>query len=85
MSALTQSGRGAASPRPMNVEQIVREAQNFDYNPHVPLKYWFRSASTLLKEVCSSFSIFRELLALDATLLTCSGSPLLPTGRNLRT
>ena len=36
--------------RPMNVEQIVTKAQNFDYNPLIPLKYWFRTAATLLKE-----------------------------------
>ncbi|MCJ1381485.1 hypothetical protein MMC17_004596 [Xylographa soralifera] len=36
--------------RPMNVEQIVEKALAYDYNPKIPLKYWFRSASTLLKE-----------------------------------
>ena len=39
------------SPRPLNVEQIVRKAQSFDYNPLIPLKYWLRTAGTLLKEV----------------------------------
>ena len=38
--------------RPMNVEEIVKKAQTFDYNPLIPLKYWFRTAGTLLKEVC---------------------------------
>ena len=37
--------------RPLNVEQIVQKAQNFDYNPLIPLKYWLRTAGTLLKEV----------------------------------
>ena len=37
--------------RPLNVEQIVKKAQNFDYNPLIPLKYWLRTAGTLLKEV----------------------------------
>lgn len=46
-------GRGISS-QPMNVEQIVKEAQNFDYNPHIPLKYWLRTAGTLLKEVGGS-------------------------------
>ncbi|KAI9725061.1 MAG: hypothetical protein M1812_000337 [Candelaria pacifica] len=36
--------------RPMNVEQIVQKAQDFDYNPLIPLKYWLRTADTLLKE-----------------------------------
>ncbi len=38
--------------KPMNVEQIVKKAQDFDYNPLIPLKYWLRTADTLLKEVC---------------------------------
>ena len=37
--------------RPLNVEQIVKKAENFDYNPLIPLKYWVRTAGTLLKEV----------------------------------
>ena len=37
----------------MNVEQIVKIA-NFDYNPHVPLRYWLRTAGTLVKEVCGN-------------------------------
>lgn len=39
--------------RPMNVEQIVQKAQSYDYNPLIPLKYWLRTAGTLLKEVSS--------------------------------
>ena len=49
MAARGGGGRGAS--RPLNVEQIVQEAKSFDYNPHIPLKYWLRSAGTLLKEV----------------------------------
>ena len=40
--------------QPMNVEQIVEKALAYDYNPTIPLKYWFRTASTLLKEVHTS-------------------------------
>lgn len=40
-----------ALSRPMNVEQVVKKAQNFEYNPLIPLKYWLRTAGTLLKEV----------------------------------
>ncbi|KAI9738275.1 MAG: hypothetical protein M1834_008773 [Cirrosporium novae-zelandiae] len=35
---------------PQNVEQITKRAQQFEYNPLVPLKYWLRTASTLNKE-----------------------------------
>ena len=49
------AGRGsdpkAMPPDPLSVEQIVTSAQSYDYNPHIPLKYWLRTASTLLKEV----------------------------------
>ena len=41
----------ATPSRPLNVEQIVKKAQNFDYNPLIPLRYWLRTAGTLLKEV----------------------------------
>ena len=48
-------GRRDINTRPLNVEQIAKEAQNFDYNPLIPLKYWLRSAGTLLKEVSVMF------------------------------
>ncbi|KAF2084525.1 putative endosome-associated ubiquitin isopeptidase [Saccharata proteae CBS 121410] len=35
---------------PLSVEEIVQQAGNFDYNVLVPLRYWLRSADTLLKE-----------------------------------
>ncbi|KAL8907475.1 MAG: hypothetical protein Q9207_001379 [Kuettlingeria erythrocarpa] len=34
----------------MSVEQIVQQAENFEYNPLVPFRHWSRSAGTLLKE-----------------------------------
>ncbi|MCJ1351244.1 MAG: hypothetical protein MMC33_001227 [Icmadophila ericetorum] len=40
----------SAPSRPLNVQQIVKQAQSFEYNPLVPFKYWLRSAGTLLKE-----------------------------------
>ncbi|KAL8963090.1 MAG: hypothetical protein Q9193_000599 [Seirophora villosa] len=36
--------------QPMSVEQIVQQAENFEYNPLVPFRHWSRSAGTLLKE-----------------------------------
>lgn len=47
------NGEEAGASRPLSVEQIVNKAQNFDYNPLIPLKYWLRTAGTLLKEVQS--------------------------------
>ncbi|KAL8697739.1 MAG: hypothetical protein Q9224_002162 [Gallowayella concinna] len=42
------AGRGPVQP--MSVEQIVQQADNFEYNPLVPFKHWSRSAGTLIKE-----------------------------------
>ncbi len=42
---------GISLSQPMNVELVVKKAQNFEYNPLIPLKYWLRTAGTLLKEV----------------------------------
>ncbi|KAL8771734.1 MAG: hypothetical protein Q9209_002925 [Squamulea sp. 1 TL-2023] len=36
--------------QPMSVEQIVKQAENFEYNPLIPFKHWSRSAGTLIKE-----------------------------------
>ena len=44
-------GEDAALSRPINVEQIVEKAQNFEFNPFIPLKHWLRTANTLVKEV----------------------------------
>ncbi|KAL9042628.1 MAG: hypothetical protein Q9180_000478 [Flavoplaca navasiana] len=41
---------GQGRTQPMSVEQIVEQAENFEYNPLVPFKHWSRSAGTLLKE-----------------------------------
>ena len=58
--------------KPLNVEQIVKKAQNFDYNPLIPLKYWLRTAGTLLKEV-------NAIIAWKA----CDSSLILAIGRHL--
>lgn len=36
---------------PQSVENITRIAQNYEYNSSVPLRYWLRTAATLLREV----------------------------------
>ena len=56
-----------ASSGPLNVEQIVKKAQNFDYNPLIPLKYWLRTAGTLLKEV---YNIKQKILSATLTVVT---------------
>lgn len=56
MATRTSTDARAHLSRPMSVEQIVKEAQNFDYNPLIPLRYWLRTAGSLLKEVCMGAS-----------------------------
>lgn len=51
MVETTSSDENGMTSQPMNVEQIVQKAQSYDYNPLIPLKYWLRTAGTLLKEV----------------------------------
>ncbi|KAI4224239.1 MAG: hypothetical protein L6R36_004805 [Xanthoria steineri] len=41
---------GHGRVQPMSVEQIVEQAENFEYNSLVPFKHWSRSAGTLIKE-----------------------------------
>ena len=41
----------AGGSPPQSVEKITRIAQDYDYNPAVALKYWLRTASTLMREV----------------------------------
>ena len=36
---------------PMSVKEIVEKANAFEFNPFIALKYWLRTAETLLKEV----------------------------------
>lgn len=43
------SRSGALAPQ--NVEKIARIAQDYEYNPLIPLRYWLRSAATLIREV----------------------------------
>ncbi|KAI9807989.1 MAG: hypothetical protein M1825_005296 [Sarcosagium campestre] len=36
--------------RPMSVQEITEKAEDFDYNPSIPLRYWLRTADTLRQE-----------------------------------
>lgn len=35
----------------MSVKEISAKAQDFDFNPFIAMKYWLRTAETLLREV----------------------------------
>jgi len=35
----------------MSVKEISAKAEDFEFNPFIALKYWLRTADTLLREV----------------------------------
>ncbi|KAI9750214.1 MAG: hypothetical protein M4579_006562 [Chaenotheca gracillima] len=47
--ALNGSMRGATA-KPMSVQEISKKAETFEYDSSVPLKYWLRTATLLLRE-----------------------------------
>ncbi|KAI9851968.1 MAG: hypothetical protein M1838_002257 [Thelocarpon superellum] len=46
----TTEGSHPSSGYLMTIPEITKKAEDFEYNPHVPLRYWLRTADTLLKE-----------------------------------
>ena len=43
----------------LNVAEITKEAANFEYDPEIPLRYWFRTADAIQKQVrAASHSAF---------------------------
>ncbi|OQE24176.1 hypothetical protein PENFLA_c010G00687 [Penicillium flavigenum] len=44
------TGGATGATAPQSVEHITRIAQNYEYNSSVPLRYWLRTATTLLRE-----------------------------------
>ncbi|ORY12693.1 STAM binding protein [Clohesyomyces aquaticus] len=40
----------ASIGNPLSVEDIVEQAASFQYNVHIPLRYWLRTADTMRKE-----------------------------------
>lgn len=50
MDYLNDPSTHHASAPPLSVKEIAAKAIDFDYNPLVPLRYWLRTAETLLKE-----------------------------------
>jgi hypothetical protein len=42
---------GTGGTPPQSVESITRIAQNYEYNSSVRLRYWLRTAATILREV----------------------------------
>lgn len=46
------AGSSLQSSKPMSVKEISAKANDFEFNPYIALKYWLRTADTLLREVC---------------------------------
>lgn len=51
--------------KPMSVREIAEKATAFEFNPFIALKYWLRTAETLLKEVCIGFPVYAEVTNAD--------------------
>lgn len=49
------TSRRPASRPPLSVKEIAALATRFDFNPLIPLRYYLRTADTLLKEVRVSY------------------------------
>ncbi|PWY92788.1 putative endosome-associated ubiquitin isopeptidase [Aspergillus heteromorphus CBS 117.55] len=47
--ATNVSPASGGSP-PQSVESITRKAQDYEYNPSIPLRYWLRTAATMMRE-----------------------------------
>ena len=58
----------ASNVAPMSVGEIVKQANNFEYNVHIPLRYWLRSADTIQKEVRMMQSQFSLTIALTDSI-----------------
>jgi hypothetical protein len=50
--ASLSSPPSTGSSAPQSVEKISRLAQDYKFDPAVPLRYWLRTAATLVREVC---------------------------------
>jgi STAM-binding protein len=62
LKIMALSRHHAAFSKPLSVEEIVREAQNFEYNKHRPLQQWLRAARMLLTEaaICEQEGNFSQ-------------------------
>ena len=61
----------ASMNAPLGVEDIVKQASNYEYNVQIPLRYWLRTADTMQKEVCiEPFPISRSQLTLHRPKFT---------------
>jgi STAM-binding protein len=45
------AGSNLQMSHPMSVKEISQKATDFQFNPFIPLKYWLRTADSLLREV----------------------------------
>lgn len=79
MDYLNDPSTHHAAARPMSVKEIAEKAIDFDYNPLVPLRYWLRTAETLLKEATIYQAEGNEQQAYLLLLRQAESAPLLST------
>lgn len=73
MASLSPAQSGGASA-PQSVEKISRLAQDYKFNPAVPLRYWLRTAATLVREVSDASMYLCHCVLMDQVRLesTCA-------------
>ena len=54
------AGPNLQALQPMSVKDIALKAEDFEFNPFIPLKYWLRTADTLLREVSRVRNSFKR-------------------------
>lgn len=55
------AGASTVQSGPMSVKEISAKAEDFEFNPSIALKYWLRTADTLLREVGLSLRFRAEV------------------------
>jgi hypothetical protein len=60
--------RKNSAERPMSVGEITKRAEEFNFDPDIPLRLWLRTAQALLREVSVIFSCPTETLSEAADL-----------------
>lgn len=44
------TGPTISTPKPLSTKELANKAQDFEFNPYIPLKFWIRTSDTLLRE-----------------------------------
>lgn len=77
------AGSTMLASKPMTVKAIASNAADYEFNPSIPLKYWIRTADTLLREVRPPPSLDRPSPSTPPSARNANPMPSLPPGAHL--